>query len=277
MKRLMTLLIAVPAATAAIVAASGVASGAAGGSMPTLHIALTGKTGVSVSENTVPSGAVNVVTTFSGKGGGSFGIIRLNDGVSLQQAVHAVQSHHGDLNALTPYGALIVSADAPGKVQTVLKPSDNYYALNTTSRGAPAVAPFKVRKNSSPVALPKAAATQNAIEFDFHGPSKLHRGTVVRERNKGYLVHMTDLIGARNKQAAKKLDHGLHAGKSRKALRPYLNGRFVDLMDPASPGALQQSVLDARPGYYVEACFMDTQDGREHTQLGMERVVRVVK
>ena len=48
-------------------------------------------------------------------------------------------------------------------------------------------------------------------------------------------------------------------------------------MDPASPGALQQSELHAKPGYYVEACFMDTQDGREHTQLGMERVVRVVK
>ena len=48
-------------------------------------------------------------------------------------------------------------------------------------------------------------------------------------------------------------------------------------MDPASPGALQQSKLHAKPGYYVEACFMDTQDGREHTQLGMERIVRVVK
>ena len=36
-------------------------------------------------------------------------------------------------------------------------------------------------------------------------------------------------------------------------------------MDPASPGAMQQEVLNAKPGYYVQACFMDTQDGREHT------------
>ncbi len=276
MKRLMTLLIAVPVATAAIVAASGAASGAPGGSLSTLHIALTGKTGVSVSEKTVPSGAVNVVTTFSGNGRGDFGIIRLNDGVTLQQAIHAVQSHDGDLNALTPYGALVVAAPAPGRLQTDLKPSDNYYAINTGGH-QPAFAPFKVRKNSSPAALPKAAASQKAIEFGFHGPSQLHRGTIVRERNKGYLVHMIDMVGARNKEAAKKLAHGLHAGKSRKALRPYLNGQFVNLMDPASPGALQQSVLHAKPGYYVEACFMDTQDGREHTQLGMERIVRVVK
>jgi hypothetical protein len=27
----------------------------------------------------------------------------------------------------------------------------------------------------------------------------------------------------------------------------------------------------------VLACFMDTQDHREHTQLGMERVIRIVK
>ena len=40
---------------------------------------------------------------------------------------------------------------------------------------------------------------------------------------------------------------------------------------------MQQMVLDGKPGYYVEACFMDTQDGREHVQLGMERLVRIVK
>jgi hypothetical protein len=278
LKRRIAAVSAVSSALVVTVSAFALAGGASGASssLPTLKIALTGKTGISVSKNTVPSGAVNVVTTFSGKGGGDFGIIRLNDGVTLQQAIHAVQSHHGDLNALTPYGALIVAAPAPGKLQTDLKPSDNYYAINTGGH-QPAFAPFKVNKNPSPAALPKAAASQKAIEFGFHGPSKLQRGTVVRERNKGYLVHMIDLIGARDKQAAKKLAHGLQAGKSRKALRPYLNGQFVDLMDPASPGALQQSKLHAKPGYYVEACFMDTQDGREHTQLGMERIVRVVK
>ena len=54
------------------------------------------------------------------------------------------------------------------------------------------------------------------------------------------------------------------------------NSAFVGLLGPASPGAMQQQVLNAPPGYYVEACFMDTQDGREHTQLGMVRVVQIV-
>jgi hypothetical protein len=40
-------------------------------------------------------------------------------------------------------------------------------------------------------------------------------------------------------------------------------------------GAYQQQVVHVRPGYWVLACFMDTQDGREHTQLGMERVIHI--
>jgi hypothetical protein len=40
---------------------------------------------------------------------------------------------------------------------------------------------------------------------------------------------------------------------------------------------MQQAVLTAKPGFHVEACFMNTEDGREHTQLGMERLIKVVK
>ncbi len=71
------------------------------------------------------------------------------------------------------------------------------------------------------------------------------------------------LIGARNKADAQKIAALLKAGKDAKAQK--LATGFVDLMDPASPGAMQQQVLNAKPGYYVQACFMDTQDGREHT------------
>jgi hypothetical protein len=40
---------------------------------------------------------------------------------------------------------------------------------------------------------------------------------------------------------------------------------------------MQQAVLNVKTGWYVEACFVDMQDHREHTQLGMLRLVRVVK
>ena len=152
----------------------------------------------------MPSGAVNVVSTFTGKApsgpgaGPAFGLVRLNPGVTIQQAAGAVQRAHGDINALDPYGALLVSADAPGTLETVLTPDNLMSVLRT-----------------SPNSFKKA--------------------------------------------------------------RPYLNGAFLDLLGPASAGATQQMVLDGKPGYYVEACFMDTQDGREHVQLGMERLIRIVK
>ena len=260
---------------------TGGASGASGASPSSraLHIALKGKSGISVSGSPA-AGATRIVATHTGHGQGQFALVRLNPDLppakALAQGFAAVNSHHGDLNALTGAGSLLlVDAGAPGKVETVLK-SGNWAALNITGNGQPAVAQFTVKSSSAPSKLPAAKATQTAIEFGFHGPSTLHRGTLVREQNHGYLVHMIDLIGVRNRADVPKVIRKLRAGVGQKKLRPFLNGRFVSLLGPASPGALQQGVLDAKPGYYVEACFMDTQDGREHTQLGMERAVRVV-
>ena len=39
---------------------------------------------------------------------------------------------------------------------------------------------------------------------------------------------------------------------------------------------MQQQTLHAKPGYYVEACFLDNQDGREHAGDGMERLIQIV-
>lgn len=274
MKRFGSLVVVSSVVAACVVGLAGVTGASAASTLPTLNVAVTGKTGIAVSGSTV-SGAVSITSTFSGKGQGGYGLVRLDQGVSFPEALDAVKSHHGDPNALTPFGSLFVSADAPGTVQTVLTPG-HYVALNLTGNGPSAnVAQFTVTPSSSPAALPAAAATETSIEFGFTGPKVLHDGTTVRVENGGYLVHMDVLIGARNKRGANKIAALLKAGKDHKAQK--LATGFADLMDPASPGAMQQESLNAKPGYYVQACFMDTQDGREHTQLGMERVIRIAK
>ncbi len=274
MKRFGSLVVVTSMVAACVVGLAAVTGASAASTLPTLSVAVTGKTGIAVSGSTV-SGAVSVTSTFSGKGQGAYGLVRLNQGVSFSEALHAVQSHHGDPNALTPFGSLLVAADAPGTIQTVLT-QGNYVALNLTGNGpAPNVAQFTVTQSSSPAALPAPAATETSIEFGFKGPKVLHDGTIVRVENGGYLVHMDSLIGARNKASAQQIAALLKAGKDNKAQK--LATGFVDLMDPASPGAMQQETLNAKPGYYVQACFMDTQDGREHTMLGMERVIRIAK
>ena len=98
----------------------------------------------------------------------------------------------------------------------------------------------------------------------------------MRGVNDGWLVHMNDFQGVKSAKAGRKVIALLRAGKQRQA-RPYLTNSFFEIFGPASHGAVQQYVLHTKPGYYVEACFMNTQDGREHTQLGMERLVKVVK
>jgi hypothetical protein len=254
----------------ALVAAAAVvlvgSAGAARTALPTLNIALSGTKGVSVSGSMV-SGAVSIVSTFSGTlprgsmGGADLGLVHLNPGVTIAQAAGAVQSHQGDLNALTPYGALVVDAGAPSTAQTVLAPG-NWVALNLTGNGQPGVMPFRVTKSSSPAALPAATATETAIEFGFRGPTSLHNGTLIRAQNHGYLEHMIILNGAGTLSLtdARELMSLLRAGKDRQAQRISTAG--VSLLNPASPGALQQQVLNTKRGYYVEACFMDTQDHR---------------
>jgi hypothetical protein len=230
------------------------------------------------------SGAVSIAATFTGKApppgpnsnGPSFGIVHLRPGVTIQQAAGAVNASGGDLNALTPYGQLFVSASAPVTLQTVLTPG-SYVALNETGNGQPGFAPFTVTQSTSPAALPAAAATQTAIEFGFRGPTVLHYGTMVRAQNHGYLVHMIYLLRAPHESTALEVMALLKAGEDNEAMQLLgQNAAIVVLLDPASPGAMQQQVLNAPPGYYVEACFMDTQDGREHTQLGMLRLVQIV-
>src|SRR5262249_15291568 len=157
-----------------VVAAASLAGGASGAvSLPTLTIALTGIKGVSVSGSEA-AGAVNIVSTFKGKAprgedqGPAFGLLRMRHEESMQQASGAVQSHHGDLNALSPYGTMLLDS-SPARVQTVLTPG-NYVALNATGNGEPAFVPFTVTESPSPAALPAASATETAVDLGFRGP-----------------------------------------------------------------------------------------------------------
>jgi len=273
-------LLTAAAAVVVTVSALALAGGAsAASSLPTVNVALSGTQGITVSGSLV-SGAVNVVATHTGAGMGSFAFVRLNPNIPASEAISegfaAVASHGGDENALTAVDDLVlVSADAPGSVQTVLTPG-NWLALNTSGMGNPGSSEFTVATSSSPAALPTPAVTLKTIEFGFRGPKVLHNGTIVREVNDGFLVHMNILIGVKSKAAGKKVLALLLAGKSQSSAHKYLNGKFVDLIDPASPGAMQQETLNTKAGYYVEACFMNAEDGREHTQLGMERLIKVV-
>jgi hypothetical protein len=267
------------ASTVAVTGALALAGGASGSaSLPTLTIALNGSSSISVA-GTFVSGAVNVVSTFTGKGQGQAALVRLNtavpSAVAFAQAFQAVQSHHGDLNALTPLGdAVVFDAGAPSSAQTVMTPG-TYVALNLSGHGQPPNKMFTVTQSSFTAALPAPGGTVRSVEFGFRGARTLHRGELVRFENDGFLVHMIVGIRVKSLALAAAETTALRAGKGRLARRLSIGG--ANFAGPLSPSGLQQLVVNDKPGIYVLACFMNTQDGREHTQLGMERTIRVVK
>ena len=281
MKRFASLIVAttVVAAGSAFALTGGVAnakSAHAASTLPTLTLALNGKS-VTVG-GSLKSGAVNVVTTVTKEAQGEPTLVLLKPGATAAQAFAAVNSHGGDLNYLDPYGSIVFDATVnkgTSSAQTVLA-SGNYVALDTVSNAAvPPHTEFTITQSASPAALPKPGATVSAIEFGFRGASTLHDGELVRFENDGFLVHMIAWIEVKNTLAAKRLTALLLAGKNGKAMAAATaTGGFAG---PLSSGGLQQLVVTEKPGVYVLACFMNTQDGRLHTQLGMERTIRIVK
>jgi hypothetical protein len=169
-----------------------------------------------------------------------------------------------------------VTADhGTSSAQTTLQPG-NYFAVDLAAQSAnPPHATFTITRAPHPASLPTPGATISAIDFAFHGPIKLHDGELVRFENDGFVMHQIQGIGVTNRSAAKRLTALLRAGNDSEA--PKLGISFPEFAGPLSPGADQQEIVTQRPGTYVLACIMHTQDGREHTQLGMERTIHIVR
>ncbi len=253
------------------------ASSVAASSLPTLTLALTPKT-VTVGGSQV-SGAVNVVTTVTGEKSDSPGLFLLAPGVTPAEfgKAAAALGNNTPLDAIDPYGTIVMDADAsegtPTSVQTVLVPG-TYVALENGSGHAV----FTVTQAAQPAVLPTPGATVTAIDFAFRGASTLRDGELVRFENDGYLIHMILYAQTRSVADATKAEALLLAGNVGHGQgKKYLTGVEGAFAEPLSHGAMQQEVITQPPGVYVIFCEMNTQDGREHFQLGMFRTIKIVK
>jgi hypothetical protein len=246
---------------------------------PTLSLAITNSS-ITVA-GTLQSGAVNVVASATGVKETSVVLFLLKPGATFEEAESAEQHGGNDPNATGRYGSIVYNAEvAPGRSsegQIYLQPGQ-YVALvpgeGTTASKAHVA--FTVTAAASPVALPTPQATVRAIEFGFRGPSTLRDGELVRFENEGFLVHMDVALPVKSKAVAKQLVGDLLAGRE-KAAGKLVFGEPVSFAGPLSHEAFVQETITAKPGWYVQACFMETQDGRNHTRLGMERIIKIVK
>jgi hypothetical protein len=273
---------AVAAISLASLAVGMLATGAAQAApLPTVT-ATVSTTSISVS-GALQSGAVNVASTATGGKEPSVAFIKVNAGVSVTEVFAFLDTNKitQDPNASRKFGAIVFDAEAgkgkPSEAQTVLAPGQ-YVAVNGEGEKSSKWprSSFTVATSPSPSALPAAAAVEKTIDFGFKGPSVLHVGELVRVENEGYLVHMDFAFPAKSKKAAQKIVKALASGNE-KGLEKLVAGPPFGFAGPVSSEAFQQETITAKPGWYVQACFMPTQDGRPHTLIGMERAIKIVK
>jgi hypothetical protein len=255
------------------------ASAAQASTLPTLSIAITPSS--ATVGGALESGAVNVVSTDTGVKEAGVIVFLLKPGVSLAEVEKfSAEKKSKDPNSASKYGSIVVDLEAnagkTGEAQTYLQPGQ-YIVLVAAGEGeAQLRTHFTVTAAKSPVALPAPQATIRSIEFGFRGPSTLHDGELVRFENEGFLVHMDVAFPVKNMKTAKQVVKLLLTGKE-KGLEKLVSGPPVTFAGPLSHEAFQQETITAKPGVYVQACFMDTQDGRSHTRLGMERIIKIAK
>ncbi len=265
-------------ATLACVALAPVA-GAHAAPPPTLTIAATSSS-IAVAGAT-QAGGVNVVSSATAVKEASVVLVLLKPGASAGELIAFLSSPHAkDPNGVSRYGAIVFDDElgeaGKAEAQTTLQ-EGHYVAVLIVGEGAAkAESAFTVTAASAPVALPAPQATERTIEFGFRGPSTLRDGELVRFENEGWLVHMDFAFPVKSRKAAQQVVSDLLAGKERQAGK-LIAGPPVSFAGPLSTGGYQQETIGAKPGLYVQVCFMDTQDGRSHTRLGMERIIKIVK
>ena len=248
--------------------------------LPTLTLTIA-KSAITVGGST-QSGAVNVISTATGVKEANAILFLLKPGVSDAE-VEAFLMTKGaakDPNNTSKYGSIVFDGEVttahPSEAQTTLQPGQ-YFALVSGGEGSgpKAHTTFTVTPSAAPATLPTPQATIRSIEFGFRGPSTLHDGELVRFENEGFLVHMDVVLPVKSKQAASEAVKDLLAGREKPFEKLIVGEPFG--AGPLSHGAFQQQTITAKPGWYVQACFMETQDGRDHTLLGMERIIKIVK
>jgi hypothetical protein len=245
--------------------------------LPSLTLTIT-KGAITVGGST-QSGGVQVIASASGVAEPSAVLFLIEPGVSTAEVESALKGSK-DPNRTSKYGSIVFDAEVPrgksAEAQTYLQPGQYLALVPAEGKGAAAHTFFTVTPSAAPAALPAPQATIRSIEFGFVGPSTIHDGELVRFENEGFLVHMDVAFPVKSQRAAKLVVQAMRSGHE-KGLQKFAAGTPFELQGPVSHEAFQQVTITAKPGWYVQACFMETQDGRSHTLLGMERVFKITK
>ena len=261
-----------------VVTSLAVAASAQATTLPTLTLTVS-KTAITVGGAT-QSGGVNIVSSAPGIKEANTVLFLLKPGITEAEVETGLKESKKDPNRTVKYGTIVFDQEAPAsgmaEAQTNLQ-AGRYLALAGEGEGGKKQHTFfTVTAAAAPAALPTPEATVRSIEFGFRGPKVLHDGELVRFENEGFLIHMDIAFRAKTKADAYRIVSDLRTGHE-KGVEKLVAGEPFTFAGPISHEAFMQETITAKPGWYVQACFMETQDGRDHTRLGMERIIQIVK
>ena len=207
-------------------------------------------------------------------------IVRLKDGVTQAQFEHGLAALKSDPTPILKVGDLVsgqlLGPGAPSSsVTTVLTPG-RYAALDTAGT-RPAAYPrayFTVAAATAPASRPAPSAAYVMRDFAFQGPRSIRRSGSLRFSNRGKSLHFVVALKPPKGYPATRLAALLKAGRDTSAPK---STRFRGLLGLVGPRSSNDVTYSLSPGKWVLACFMQTASskGREHSMLGMEKVVTV--
>jgi hypothetical protein len=202
-------------------------------------------------------------------------LVRLNDGVTLEQLQTTMQENEMAAMALVSFvgGPGAIDPGMSSQISVELTPGQYLLMCFITSHDGMAhvdkgmIRPMEVVAASQPasVSQPKAAGTVTLMDFSFVLPSEIKTGKQVWQVvNKGTQPHEILLV---------KLAEGKSMADVQAFVEhPHGTPPFTSMggFQAVTPGVSGWLHLDLQPGDYVALCFVpDPASGHAHTELGM--------
>ncbi|MCE7985511.1 MAG: hypothetical protein DYG89_30420 [Caldilinea sp. CFX5] len=221
----------------------------------------------------IPAGLVRVKLMDHGKEPHHVQFARLNDGVTLDQFMAALQKGEAEAFPLITFPGGVAPIDPGSSASAVINlPPGNYVLLCfvPAADGLPhlakgMVAPVTVVESNTKPVEPVADATVKLIDFSFILPTDIKAGKQIwKVVNEGSQLHEINLMKLAD---GKTLDDVAAWMAQPEGAPPFHNVGGYNALDAEKVGWMD---LDLTPGQYVAICHVpDPASGKPHEALGM--------
>lgn len=227
----------------------------------------------------LPSGIVSLTLRNEGQEDHQVQFLRLNEGVSVDQLLGALQGSPEAAFALVSVaGGVNVVAPGQSAQATVNLTPGNYVMVCfvTSANGVPHVAegmwrPFQVAAEASPLTPPQSDGTITLQDFTITMPPITAGAHTLEVVNRGPEPHEIVVMRAEGATLAQVQEAAQHMEEE-----PPFPLTSVGGLGAINAGERGWVTMDFTPGIYVALCFVpDPATGKAHAELGMVTVFEV--